>query len=164
MASKTSPVATLPIQSMPKRRLADRFLSLFTEVRSGEGIGALLLAANVLVASEPAEVIKLWDGKPPGEKGEIGQEQDTTKPSDHSVAGKRVIRLGNVSQPTISIYRPTAAKANGAATTPRCAPACMNASMSSTPWRPCSASSPAILKPQATLGSSTTRSLCPRCG
>jgi len=58
MASKISPVATLPIQSMPKRRLADRFLSLFTEVRSGEGIGALLLAANVFLLLAAYYILK----------------------------------------------------------------------------------------------------------
>src|SRR6187549_3418217 len=58
MASKTSPVATLPIQSMPKRRLADRFLSLFTEVRSGEGIGALLLSANVFLLLAAYYILK----------------------------------------------------------------------------------------------------------
>ena len=58
MASKTSPVAALPIQSMAKRRIADRFLSLFAEVRNGEGIGALLLAANVYLLLESYYILK----------------------------------------------------------------------------------------------------------
>jgi AAA family ATP:ADP antiporter len=60
MASETSPVAapTLPIPPMPKRRLADRFLSLFAEVRSGEGIGALMLAANVYLLLEAYYILK----------------------------------------------------------------------------------------------------------
>src|SRR5207248_946860 len=73
-----------------------------------------LLSSNGL-ASEPNKVINLWPGAAPGEKGDIGEEQDTTKPSDHMVAGKRVARIGNVSKPTISIYKPAADKDTGAA-------------------------------------------------
>jgi len=38
-----------------------------------------------------------------------------TKPTDHLVAGRPVIRLGNVSQPTITVYPAPADKATGAA-------------------------------------------------
>jgi acetyl esterase/lipase len=65
--------------------------------------------------SEPTKVIELWNGPAPGDKGDIGEEADTTKPTDRPVAGKAVIRLGHVSKPTISIYRPPAAKDMGAA-------------------------------------------------
>ena len=74
-----------------------------------------LLASTNVPAAEPAKVIELWPGTAPGEKGDIGEEHDTTKPTDHSVAGQPVIRLGNVSKPTITIYRPPAAKDTGAA-------------------------------------------------
>jgi acetyl esterase/lipase len=60
-------------------------------------------------------VVGLWPGKAPGEKGDIGPEADTTKASDNMVAGQRVVRLGKVSEPTISIYRPPAEKDTGAA-------------------------------------------------
>lgn len=53
---------------------------------------------------EPSQVIELWPSVVPGEKGDIGKEGDTTKPTDGLVAGKRVIRLGNVSKPTLSIF------------------------------------------------------------
>lgn len=66
-------------------------------------------------AAEPAKVIELWNGTAPGDKGDIGEEADTTKPTDRPVAGKPVIRLGHVSKPTISIYRPSSAKATEAA-------------------------------------------------
>jgi acetyl esterase/lipase len=75
---------------------------------------SLLSSANV-PAAEPPKVIELWPGTVPGEKGDIGEEQDTTKPTDNAVAGKPVIRLGNVSKPTITIYRPPAARDTGAA-------------------------------------------------
>ena len=66
-------------------------------------------------ASEPVKVIELWPNGAPGEKGNIGEERDTTKPTDPLIAGKPVIRLGNVSKPTIGIYRPPADKRTGAA-------------------------------------------------
>jgi acetyl esterase/lipase len=77
-----------------------------------------LLAAIAPISSfaaEPTKVIELWNGTAPGDKGDIGEEADTTKASDRPVAGKPVIRLGHVSKPTISIYRPASAKDTGAA-------------------------------------------------
>jgi len=74
----------------------------------------LFLIVNGL-AAEPAGIIDLWPKGAPGEKGDIGEEKDMTKPSDNLIAGKPVIRLGNVSKPTISIYRPPADKETGAA-------------------------------------------------
>src|SRR5690349_24812693 len=56
-------------------------------------------------AAEPAKTIGLWPNGAPGEKGNIGGERDMTTPSDELIAGRRVIRLGNVSIPTISLYR-----------------------------------------------------------
>jgi acetyl esterase/lipase len=73
-----------------------------------------LLSSNAFAAS-PANVIDLWPGLAPGEKGNIGEEKDTTKPTDQLIAGKRVIRLGHVSRPTISFYRPPPGKDTGAA-------------------------------------------------
>jgi acetyl esterase/lipase len=67
------------------------------------------------LASEPAKVIELWNSPAPGDKGDIGEEADTTKATDRPVAGKPVIRLGHVSKPSIAIYRPTSAKDTGAA-------------------------------------------------
>src|SRR5438270_842280 len=66
-------------------------------------------------AAEPLKTIELWNGTAPGDKGDIGKEADTTKSTDRDVAGKRVIRLGNVSRPTISIYRPPDGKNTGTA-------------------------------------------------
>ena len=75
---------------------------------------ALALAGTGLcLGAEPP--IRLWPGAAPGEKGGLGEEQDTTKPSDNLVAGKPVIRIGNVSDPTITVYRPTADRNTGAA-------------------------------------------------
>src|SRR4051812_29243065 len=76
---------------------------------------AFAQARSPSLASEPIKVIELWNGPAPGDKGDIGEEGDTTKPTDRPVAGKPVIRLGHVSKPTISLYRPPAAKDTGAA-------------------------------------------------
>lgn len=78
----------------------------------------VLLASALLVSTVAvAEVttINLWPTGAPGEKGNLGEEKDTTKPSDNLVAGKPLIRLGNVSKPTISIYKPRTDKDTGAA-------------------------------------------------
>ncbi len=70
--------------------------------------------------NNPAPVLKtrssvlIWPGTAPGEKGNIGEEKDNSKPTDGKVACKEVIRLGHVSKPTITIYTPKN-KANGAA-------------------------------------------------
>jgi len=66
-------------------------------------------------AAKPSNIIELWPNGAPGEKGDIGDERDMTKPTDGLIAGKPVIRLGNVSKPTVSIYRPPADRATGAA-------------------------------------------------
>ena len=63
-----------------------------------------MVATVSLVAREPDAVVKIWPGKPPGAQIE-GGEQDTTKPDGNKVAGKRLIRLGNVSSPTLSVFK-----------------------------------------------------------
>jgi acetyl esterase/lipase len=68
-----------------------------------------------LPAAQSLKVIELWSGTAPGEKGAIGEEHDTTKPTDGLVAGKPVVRLGNVSKPTLTLYRPAPGKDTGAA-------------------------------------------------
>ena len=66
-------------------------------------------------AAGHSKVIELWPGVAPGEKGSIGEEHDITKPTDSMVAGKRVVRLGNVTKPTISLYRAPAELDTGTA-------------------------------------------------
>ena len=61
------------------------------------------------------EVVVLWPGQPPDEKQTLGTEVDTTQPEDRLIAGRRVARIGNVSVPTLEIYRPAKEKDPGAA-------------------------------------------------
>ncbi len=74
-----------------------------------------LAAAAIAFAGAADAPIPLWPKDAPGEKGDIGPEADTTKSDGGLVAGKRVIRLGNVSSPTLTVYRPPEGKDTGAA-------------------------------------------------
>ena len=56
----------------------------------------------------------LWPGTPPGETKPMGEEHDTSKPGEGLVAGKDLIRLANVSQPTLEVRRPAADRDTGA--------------------------------------------------
>ncbi len=72
----------------------------------------LLFSAVNLLAVEPTETIALWPGDAPGEvKGEVGEEG--AKPN--RPGSKKIIRLGNVTKPTIALFPAPKAKANGAA-------------------------------------------------
>lgn len=61
-----------------------------------------------------AEPVRLWPGPAPGETGTLGPESDLTKPTDNLIAGKRLIRLGHVSEPTLQVFRAPAEKDTGA--------------------------------------------------
>ena len=58
--------------------------------------------------SAKPEIIALWPGTAPGDKGDIGEEKDTSQ-------GTGIIRLANVSKPTITLFRPAGEKNTGAA-------------------------------------------------
>ncbi len=64
---------------------------------------------------KPALVQPIWPGKPPGETKELPPEQDVTKPDQIDPGGKPIIRLTNVSIPTVSLYRPAKEKDTGTA-------------------------------------------------
>ncbi|HTD66010.1 MAG TPA: alpha/beta hydrolase [Candidatus Limnocylindria bacterium] len=76
-----------------------------------------VVCALTLSMAHAAElpVIALWPDKVPGDTNSIGDEKDMTKPSDGLIAGKPLIRLGNVSTPTITLYRAPQEKNTGAA-------------------------------------------------
>jgi len=48
----------------------------------------------------------IWPGQPPEGKPAAGPEVDITTSKDPLIAGKPVIRLGNVAIPTMTVYRP----------------------------------------------------------
>jgi acetyl esterase/lipase len=67
---------------------------------------AFLVVIVAVLTASASEPVALWPKGAPGEKGDIGVEQDMTKPGDGLYGGKRVVRIGNVSTPTITLYRP----------------------------------------------------------
>lgn len=75
---------------------------------------AAIWIGNCTVGAEPRP-ISLWPEKAPGEKATLPPEADVTKPTDDLIAGRPVIRIGNVSTPTLAVYRPDPAKNTGAA-------------------------------------------------
>ena len=77
-------------------------------------LGALV-SLNSAKGQEVLEPIALWPATPPGRVAAKGEEKDTTNEKGNKVAGKSVIRLGNVSSPTLTIYKPPADKNTGTA-------------------------------------------------
>lgn len=75
---------------------------------------AVFLLAQPVSAAEASKTVPLWPQSAPGEKGNIGEEADLTKPTENLVGGKRLIRLGNVSKPDLQLFRPPADKDTGA--------------------------------------------------
>lgn len=80
-------------------------------------LAALALTAITMpnLSAAPGQPIKLWPGKAPGDKAELPPEQDTSGAKGGLVAGKSVIRLGNVSEPSITFYPAPKDKNTGAA-------------------------------------------------
>ena len=85
-----------------------RRLALLLMVTMWWGFGSPVRGADPLT-------IQLWPDSPPRETTTLPPEQDTTKPSDNLIAGRRLIRLGNISRPTITIYKPEPSRDTGAA-------------------------------------------------
>jgi acetyl esterase/lipase len=74
----------------------------------------LLLCYSVLRAEKPDDVFNLWPVGPPGKPMEVGPEQDMTKDTDSLIAGRRIIKLGNVATPQAHVYLPPANLRTGA--------------------------------------------------
>jgi acetyl esterase/lipase len=78
---------------------------------------ALALAAAPAFAQDASPApIPLWPDTAPGEKGDVGEEHDTNKPDPKT--GKKkddIIRLGNVTKPTLTVHKPAPDKDTGAA-------------------------------------------------
>lgn len=72
-----------------------------------------LAFAAAAFAQKPVPM-NLWPNGAPGAKVNPKPEADTTTAKDNLIAGKPLIRLGNVSNPTLTVYSPSA-KNTGAA-------------------------------------------------
>ncbi len=63
---------------------------------------AALIAATVAYAADAP--VPLWPGIAPGDKEDLPAEADTSGPNGALVSGRPVIRLGNVTTPTLTVY------------------------------------------------------------
>jgi acetyl esterase/lipase len=80
-------------------------------------LAAILLAIPAGAQWPPApghNVFTLWPNGAPDATPAAGPEQDTSTPTTGNIAGRPLIRLGNVSTPTLTLYRPTAANTGAA--------------------------------------------------
>src|SRR4051812_5813961 len=75
-------------------------------------ISLTLLCSITQAADLPS--FPLWPGTAPGETNKLGEEKDMTKATDGKIANRTVIRLGNVSTPTLTIYHASKDKDTGA--------------------------------------------------
>jgi acetyl esterase/lipase len=85
-------------------------------------LAAVLAAASLPLAAQPSgwppsaehATIAVWPGAAPGAPVHPPAEADTTTSKDNLIAGRPLVRLGNVSSPTLTLYAPKA-KNTGAA-------------------------------------------------
>jgi len=77
-------------------------------------IGAMLLVSCAMAGAQSSgwpvgpehAVVTLWPKGAPGVNTTTGPEADTTTAEGEKIAGRPVVRLGNVSAPTITVYEP----------------------------------------------------------
>src|SRR6202012_3734136 len=76
-------------------------------------IAAVSLGSSTLCAQKPAwqpapghVTLPVWPHAAPGAAANPGPEIDTTTAKDNLIAGKPLIRLGNVTDPTLTLYAP----------------------------------------------------------
>ena len=90
---------------------------------------ALAVSSVTLAAQRPAQQpawqptaghtqISIWPNSAPGAPANAPAEVDTTSAKDNLIAGKPLIRLGNVSVPTITYYAPHASGGSAPAAAP----------------------------------------------
>jgi len=72
-------------------------------------LGSFFCLQPAWLMAEDHLVLKVWPGEVPGEQGGIGPEAATpSKPGQ-----KQVVRISNVTEPTLTLYRASKEKANG---------------------------------------------------
>jgi acetyl esterase/lipase len=83
---------------------------------------AAIAATSLTLAAQPSgwpppadrPTIALWPGAAPGAPANLPAEADTNTAKDPLIAGRPIVRLGNVSTPTLTLYQPKG-KSTGAA-------------------------------------------------
>lgn len=86
-----------------------------TDYRTAAVVLFLAFAGGLSALAGQSITLPLWNGPAPGETRPIGEEHDISKPGKDLVAGRDLIRLANVSRPTIEVRRPAPDKDTGAA-------------------------------------------------
>ena len=76
---------------------------------------AVLATVTAANGEVPDHILKIWPHSPPGERIDVGPEKDFTKDTDELIAGRRIIKLGNVTTPEAHVYLPPANTRSGAA-------------------------------------------------
>jgi len=78
----------------------------------------VLLAASLLIAPlAPAQqlTLPLWSHGAPEPAATTAPEHDSTTDADPLIAGRRIIKLAHVSEPTLAVYKPGTGENSGAA-------------------------------------------------
>lgn len=88
---------------------------MITRFRVNLLVAFIGIVAHPMLAIAQNATVELWPGKPPGRIAATEPEADTSGTDGRPVAGKPVIRLGNVSKPILTVYSPPAEKNTGAA-------------------------------------------------
>lgn len=91
-------------------------------MRRNEILLAAVIAMSTTLMAQPSGwpplhdrlTISVWPGAAPGAPANLPPEKDTTTDKDDDIAGRPLVRLGNVATPTLILYKPTG-KSNGAA-------------------------------------------------
>ena len=74
----------------------------------------VLLFAGASFALGASKPFAIWPHGAPGDTAQL-EERDTTTPTDKLIAGRRIIKLGGVSNPTIAVYPAPKGNNTGAA-------------------------------------------------
>ena len=70
--------------------------------------------ASLVLQAQPKVILDLWPALPPGDVVTDKKEQDATKATENLVGGRRLIRLADVSKPTLSFFPAVRSKQTGA--------------------------------------------------
>jgi acetyl esterase/lipase len=84
--------------------------------RCGLLLFAAIMATSLTLGAQPSgwppapshPTLNVWPGTAPGASANLPAEADTTTAKDNLIAGRPLVRLGNVSTPTITFYAPHA--------------------------------------------------------
>jgi acetyl esterase/lipase len=102
--------------SEPSGEISTLKRSLFPLLATAVALTSAICAQPPAWQPAPGHLtLPLWPGTAPGAPINPPAEVDTTTAKDNLIAGKPLVRLGNVSTPTLTLYKPTGRTNTGAA-------------------------------------------------